>query len=133
MAGEAIGERHFGSRLTLDIGLYGSGVKAVMYCVAHAATEELVPAAGLLSGLTMCQAHGGYVADWSSVGDGLPREARCIECGDGSRSAYFVVEGKPLCIRHAADTVFPEDDMSAHDMAHAAYLALNASGDIDAY
>jgi len=80
---------------------------AVMYCVAHAATEELVPAVGMLSGLTMCQAHGGFVSDWSSVGEDLPREARCTECGEiAVHAAYFVVEGRPMCIRHTADAVF---------------------------
>ncbi len=108
-------------------------VTAVMYCVAHAASGELVPAVGLLSGLTMCRAHGASVVDWTTIGDGLARDKDCVECGEARHSAYFVVGGRPLCIRHAAFAVFPRDDMDAHDMAHAAYIALNAKGDKSAY
>ena len=104
-----------------------------MYCVAHAASEELVPAVGSLSGLTMCRAHGGSVVDWSTLGDGLARDLDCVECGEARHAAYFVVEGRPMCIRHAAFAVFPRDDMGAHNMAHAAYIALNAMSDKDAY
>lgn len=38
-----------------------------------------------------------------------------------------------LCIRHATDSVFPDDDMAAHDMAHAAYIEPNRMGVLDAY
>jgi hypothetical protein len=47
--------------------------------------------------------------------------------------AYFVVDGRPLCIRHAADVAFDNDDMGAHDMAHAAYIWLKQAGVEDAY
>ncbi|WP_186526151.1 hypothetical protein [Leekyejoonella antrihumi] len=47
--------------------------------------------------------------------------------------AYFVVDQQPLCIRHAADAVFPADDTRAHDMVHAAYLRLQGDGVSDAY
>jgi hypothetical protein len=50
-----------------------------------------------------------------------------------THQAYFIVGDSPLCIRHAADAVFSDDDMRAHDMAHAAYLHLNAHGVNDAY
>lgn len=57
----------------------------------------------------------------------------CEWCARVEHRAYFVVDQQTLCIRHAADAVFPEDDMGAHDMAHAAYLRLREDGVTDAY
>ncbi len=51
----------------------------------------------------------------------------------GAAPRLFIVDQVPLCIRHAADAVFPEDDMGAHHMAHAAYLRLQVDGVRGAY
>lgn len=46
----------------------------------------------------------------------------CVPC---------VAAGDPP--RRAADAVHPDDDMRAHDLAHALYLRLHAEGTPDAY
>jgi hypothetical protein len=38
-----------------------------------------------------------------------------------------------LCVRHASDAAFGEDDMGAHNMAHAAYIELKQHGVADPY
>ena len=106
-----------------------------MYCVPHAAAEQLVLAVKVVSGVSVCGGHGAAPIDepvppLAAAGSG---DDSCAVCGAMPRRAYFVVGHRPLCIRHAADACFPDDDMSAHDMAHAAYLALNATGVTDAY
>jgi hypothetical protein len=101
-----------------------------MYCVAHAASEELVSAVGVVAGSTACAAHGGFGSEVAALA-AYPRE--CSVCGSTQHPAYFVVGDEALCIRHAADAVFPDDDMSAHDMAHAAYIRLKSSGVANPY
>jgi hypothetical protein len=60
---------------------------------------------------------------------------RCVACADEGNvhAAWLVNAAMPLCVRHAADTVFPHDDMRAHDMAHGLYLHPHAQGVRDAY
>lgn len=61
------------------------------------------------------------------------RAPGCSDCAATAHQSYFVVEDRPLCNRHAADAVFHDDDMGAHDMAHAAYIEPNRIGVMDAY
>lgn len=63
----------------------------------------------------------------------MTRVPDCRWCDRWPHRAYFIVDQLPLCIRHAADAMFPDDDMEAHAMAHAAYLALGAAGVRGAY
>ena len=58
---------------------------------------------------------------------------QCKQCVQVPHRAYFIVDHLPLCIRHSADAVFPDDDMGGHDMAHAAYLGLQRDGVHDTY
>jgi hypothetical protein len=60
---------------------------------------------------------------------------RCGPCRQSGREhvARFVLDAEPLCIRHAADAVHPDDDMRAHDLAHGLYLRLHAGGEPDRY
>lgn len=105
-----------------------------MYCVQHAKIEELVPTPGVANGTSTCGVHRGAGVETTIVDLGIGPEApTCVDCGATRHRAYFVVEQEPLCIRHAADVVFPDDDMGAHDMAHAAYIKLNLMGVTDAY
>jgi hypothetical protein len=105
------------------------GAMADLYCVQHAELERLVAATGVVAGKSTCAAHG------HSTAEPLQgyRAANCVDCRRTRHRAYFVVDHEPLCIRHAADALFPEDDMGAHDMAHAAYIRLNAMAVGDAY
>jgi len=107
-------------------------VNDTCYCVPHAKVEMLVAAVGVAGGLSTCAAHA----------DGVPvildprrwqRAHGCSDCAATAHQSYFVVEDRPLCIRHAADAVFHDDDMGAHDLAHAAYIELNGIGVMDAY
>lgn len=54
----------------------------------------------------------------------------CDVCRRSGREhvAWFMLDAAPLCIRHAAEAVHPDDDMRAHDMAHSLYLQLQAQG-----
>lgn len=105
-----------------------------MYCVVHAENEQLVPAVGLSAGLSACGRHLNSPKDGpSSAALQLSTAPSCTDCDVTQHRAYFVVDQRPLCIRHAADAVFPEDDGRAHNMAHAAYIRLNELGVADAY
>ncbi|HEU4676368.1 MAG TPA: hypothetical protein VFS29_10290 [Motilibacteraceae bacterium] len=64
----------------------------------------------------------------------------CLVCsGEGrERRAWFVVDGGSLCIRHAAHAAtttdeYGDDDMGAHDFAHAVYQELGRLGVPHAY
>ena len=98
----------------------------------HAEVEKLVAATGVASGRSTCGAHDGGVPirlerrQWRTA-------PKCAHCGATAHRSYFVGEDLPLCIRHAADAVFDDDDMGAHEMAHAAYIELNRMGVWDAY
>jgi hypothetical protein len=98
-----------------------------IYCVPHAITELLVEAVGLDGGSSVCEEH------VLSAPIRLATGATCRDCVKTPHQAYFVVAGDPLCVRHAADAVFPDDDMGAHDMAHAAYIQLRRAGVEDVY
>jgi hypothetical protein len=84
-----------------------------------------------LEGASLCAFHAGSDA---SV---IPPTADCVRgcdwCGPVSHRAWLVVDGAPLRVRHAADAWFAEDDMGAHDMAHARYLQMHFDGVRDAY
>ncbi len=69
------------------------------------------------------------VRELAAGSDGIGRRVnQCKQCLRVPHLAYFIVNQLPLCIRHAADAVLPEDDMGAHHMAHAAYLRLQVDG-----
>jgi hypothetical protein len=108
-------------------------VAVTVYCVFHAAEEQLVAAVGVTGGFSTCGKHEGSPAGGSSPLVLVDVAPCCGECSATSHRAYFSVSGRFLCIRHAADAVFPDDDMGAHDMAHAAYIRLNEMGVVDAY
>lgn len=92
--------------------------------------EKLVVATSVSDGRTACGHHSSAeptpIAQRSEV-------HQCDECVAAPHRAYFIVDGHSLCIRHAADAVFPFDDMGAHHMAHTAYLRLRDRGVTDAY
>ena len=104
------------------------------FCADHAARHnQLVGATALADGRTLCAEHAR-----SSDTDPTPLRPKaripdCQQCLQRTHRAYFMVDRQPLCIRHAADAMFPDDDMGAHDMQHAAYLTLGAAGVRDAY
>lgn len=94
-----------------------------LYSVAHAMSEQVVVASSVFDGRSACADHTGSVPVQR---DGAALEAAeldCRWCRQAPHRAYFVVGRHALCIRHAADAVFPNDDMRAHDMAHAAYVS----------
>ena len=92
--------------------------------------EKLVTATSISDGRSACGHHSW--AETTPIGQ-HPAVDLCAWCTTVSHQAYFVVDGRPACIRHAADVVFPLDDMGAHHMAHTAYLRLRDSGVSDAY
>ena len=105
-----------------------------LYCIEHARREQLVVASHVCDGRSVCTDH--------TMGTNLPlipiasghQVPTCDQCRAGtSHRAYFKVDHRTLCVRHAADAVFESDDMGAHDMAHAAYLSLKAVGVENAY
>jgi hypothetical protein len=100
-----------------------------LYCVKHAEREQLVAATGVDAGRSSCGVHGGSSA--ATTAASLAKN--CVDCRSTQHRAYFVVDQQPLCVRHAADAVFADDDMGAHDMAHAAYIQLKEIGVQDAY
>ena len=108
-------------------------MRSRLYCVEHAMLEQLVVATSICDGRTACADHTRSVNSHliPTAPDG--NDIRCAWCRRAPHRAYFIVDRQPLCIRHAADAVFPEDDMGAHDMAHAAYLRLQGDGVGDAY
>ncbi len=98
------------------------------------AGAEANQAVALENGTSVCRGHAGPAAiappaTASGDADG------CVQCrrSGGRHDAWFVLEGSPLCIRHAADEVFPHDDMAAHQMAQDLYLELHARGVRDRY
>lgn len=95
--------------------------------------EQLVLASSIRDGQTVCAHHVGSLSPRMSLGTPDWDASQCRWCRRVPHRAYFIVNQEPLCIRHAADAVFADDDMGAHDMAHAAYLHLNADGVDDAY
>jgi hypothetical protein len=97
--------------------------------VPHAKHEELVLAVGVARGTSVCETHKPRLARVHSAAP----HAECAYCLPTVRPAFFVLGDRPLCIRHAADSAFPDDDMGAHDMAHAAYQQLGKMGVRDAY
>ncbi len=60
---------------------------------------------------------------------------RCALCRESGREhlAWFVLYSTPLCIRHTAEAVHPDDDMRAHDMAHRLYLHPHSQGEPERY
>ncbi|MET3806049.1 hypothetical protein ABIB25_003058 [Nakamurella sp. UYEF19] len=103
------------------------------YCVEHAMSESLVLATSVCNGLTACADHI-RTANSQQVPTAPGRRAnQCRHCLQVPHRAHFIVDQLPLCIRHAADAVFPQDDMGAHYMAHAAYLRLQIDGVRGAY
>lgn len=113
---------------------YRPSVNLSLYCVEHAMNEVLVNASTVSEGHTVCADHvraeSSPLVVAAALDDGGPQ---CQWCPSMEHRAYFIVASEPLCIRHAADSAFPDDDMRAHDMAHAAYLRLRADGVDDAY
>ena len=114
---------------------YGAAVPVTLYCLHHAKKEHLVLAVGKEDGCSTCGQHGGGEPARLILGK---RRAQipypCAHCHPQTpHPAYFLVSNEFLCIRHAADAAFPDDDMGAHDMAHAAYLALNLRSIRDVY
>jgi hypothetical protein len=91
------------------------------------------PAVGCSGGNSVCAEHAGAP---EAVVD-LPAGplAPCPECHRSGHThpPWLCVVGELLCIRHAAEAFFGEDDMGAHDMAHGLYLDLHAKGVRDAY
>ena len=104
------------------------------FCADHAARHnQLVGAAALSDGRSVCAQHAHSPHTDLAPLRPKARIPDCRWCLRTPHRAYFIVDQLPLCIRHAADAMFPDDDMGAHDMAHAAYLALGAAGVPDAY
>ncbi len=94
------------------------------YCVEHAMSEQLVLASAIGDGRSTCADHA-RSANLQRVPTAAGRRInRCKRCLRVPHLAYFIVDQLPLCIRHAPDTVSPEDDMGAHHMARAAHLRL---------
>jgi hypothetical protein len=102
------------------------------FCVHHAEVETVVAAVGVAAGLSTCRAHAEGVLAPLDVREGRT-PPNCSDCAPTTHRSYFVVEDRPRCIRHAADAVFADNDMRAHDMAHAVYIELNRRGVQDAY
>ena len=106
---------------------------STFYCLEHAMSDQLVLASSVCEGQTSCANHA-RSENLQQVPSASGRRAnQCKECLRVPHRAYFIVDEMPLCIRHAADAAFPEDDMGAHSMAHAAYLRLQADGVRGAY
>lgn len=116
-------------RLLHEAAAYRRHVADELLCVHHAKQERLVAASGVAAGMSTCGAH---ESSGMEPLDGF-LGASCLCCRTTRHRAFFIFEGEPLCIRHAADAAFPDDDMGAHDMAHAAYITLNELGMTDTY
>lgn len=107
---------------------YRVTMRSSFYCVEHAMSEQLVLASSICDGRSACPDHA-RSANLQRVPTASGRRVnQCKQCLRVPHLAYFIVDQLPLCIRHAADAVFPEDDMGAHHMAHAAYLRLQVDG-----
>lgn len=107
-------------------------MRATFYCVDHAMDRQLAVASSVCDGRTVCADHASSVIERVPTAPGR-RVNQCRRCRAVPHPAYFIVDQLPLCIRHAADAVFAEDDMGAHHMAHAAYLRLHHDGVRRAY
>jgi len=94
---------------------------------------RLEQAVAVQDGTSMCARHGRPGPRRGSRRRG-GREL-CGLCAQSAREhvAWFVLDSTPLCIRHTAETVHPDDDMRAHAMAHGFYLQLQAHGESDRY
>lgn len=99
----------------------------------HLEGAQTNEAVAIEDGTSVCSGHGGPSAVTLSATPGGVDV--CAQCGRVGRrqDARFVLDGAPLCIRHTADEVFPQDDMAAHQMAHDLYLELHARGVRDRY
>lgn len=108
-------------------------MRSTVYCVEHAMDERLVVATSASDGRSTCGIHS-TAASGEPTPIGQHRSTdQCSWCTAVTHRAYFIVGEESLCIRHAADAVFPLDDMGAHHMAHSAYLQLRDRGVSDAY
>jgi hypothetical protein len=87
----------------------------------------------VLGGTSMCARHPRPTPGVAARRPGGVRA--CDVCRRSGREhlARFMLDAAPLCIRHAADAVHPDDDMRAHDLAHGLYLQLQAQGEPDRY
>ena len=103
-----------------------------MFCVEHARHEHLVDATAVCDGRSVCPDHVEAARHLVPIAS-TEQSDQCQWCRPAHHRAYFVVDQLALCVRHTADAVFEEDDMGAHNMAHAAYLSLRAAGVTDAY
>lgn len=114
--------------MTNDVGsIYCIECAALQGTLGAYATGQVRTATGALAGNSVCPKHGGVHCD------AVDLPALCAQCAPTARKAWLALEGIPLCVRHAAFAWFPEDDMGAHDMAHALYLQMHADGIRDAY
>ena len=112
---------------------YRVAMRASLYRVEHATNEQLVVASSVSDGRTACADHAKSVNLQLVPTASGRRVNMCKWCLRVPHRANCIVDQLPLCIRHAADALFPEDDMGAHDMTHAAYLRLQVDGVSDAY
>ena len=79
-------------------------------------------ATGIEGGTSYCDVH-------QPAGSApLPAAQECTVCraAQNPHHAWFGLVGEPLCVRHAAEALFPDDDMGAHFLAHGVYTALRA-------
>ncbi len=96
--------------------------------------ELLVVASSVVGGRTACADHARGSAHLPSSPTASARIShQCAQCIHAPHRAFFVVDELPLCIRHSAEAAFPDDDMGAHNMAHALYLRLHRDGVRGAY
>jgi len=104
-----------------------------LYCALGEARRQDLRADGVYDGTSLCAGHAEAVPATPSLGpyDG----AACAQCAEAGRrhAAWFALDDVPLCVRHAADEVYPRDDMAAHQVAHDLYLRLHAEGEQDRY
>lgn len=81
-------------------------------------------------GCAVCQRH-------ANEGDSGPatKQTFCEECEMAGKAhwAWTVRMNKPVCIFHAIDNTFPNDDMREHDLYERIYEELRRAGYKDAY
>lgn len=128
--------RNIGAAATCRLYLQEMTVLLCLQCGMvddHLQGAQANEAVAVRDGVSVCGRH----IRPSAVGSSLTSHEGdvCAQCRRTGRHhiARFVHSGSPLCIRHAADEVFPQDDMAAHQMAHDLYLQLHARGVRDSY
>ena len=89
--------------------------------ISHASSTRL--------GLAVCQRHA------SENSGPVARRTTCSLCESAGKAhwAWTIRSGQPVCIFHAIDNLFPNDDMREHDLYTLVYEQLRKAGYPDAY